>query len=332
MMANGEVRPHRRRGLQILGALVAAALIVYLIRRIWGDWNSVRTYPWTLRPWYLVASMLSLQAAFLIMARSWRSVLRAIGVRWPFIRAFWIFYLSNLGRYIPGNLWQMGAAAVMGRQMGVAASDIVASMIVHLLYFLPVGAAIALASGSFPPPFDTASFHVLAWAASLLCAASALWPNFILQAAPGLAKRLKLDPERWKLETARRLGILAQTVAAWVCLSLGFSLMVLAVAPVGPHLVWDLARIYIVAHILGYVVLLAPAGLGVREGVMVVLLAPLLGAGPGAGIALLARLWYTVAEVLTVGLSVIWLRRDRAASFDAAPHANGRRATGSVRD
>lgn len=318
--ANAEPAAPLRRGRvwRIVGVLVAVAIVALLVRRMVTDWGSVRSYAWALRPGYMVASMVCLQLAFITMARAWRSVLRAIGVRWSLIRAFWVFYLSNLGRYIPGNFWQMGAAAIMGRQMGVSASDIVASMIVHLLYFLPVGAVLALASGRFPAPFDTTLVHVLAWSAALACAAVALWPHLLLRRIPKWSARLGLDPERWRVETSRRLAILFQTVVAWVFLSLGFALMVLGVAPVPADLVWDLARVYMVAHIVGYIVLVAPAGLGVREGTMVFLLSPLLGAGPAAGVALLARLWYTLAEVFTVGAAALCLRRDRG-SFSAMP-------------
>lgn len=313
------VRPFRGRLLKILGAVAAAIILIFLCGQMWRDWGTVRAYPWTLRPGWFVASMLALQLAFLVMARSWRSVLRAIGVRWQFMRAFWIFYLSNLGRYIPGNVWQMGAAAVMGRSLGVSGSDIVASMIVHLLYFLPLGITMALASGAFPPPFEGVTFQVLAWLGALVCVAAALWPHMILRAVPRLAALLKLDPNRWKMDVSRRLAIAGQTVAAWIFLSSGFAFMVFAVAPVDLRWGLDLARTYIVAHTVGYLVLVAPAGLGVREGVMVVLLTPIVGAGPAAGMALLARLWFTVAEVLTVGLAVYWFRLDRSQASGPGP-------------
>lgn len=305
--------PRRGKLLRAVGVVVAVVIVAWLVRRLVADWASVRAYEWTLRPWYLAAGFVCLQLAFVTMARAWRSVLRAIGVRWSLTRAFWVFYLSNLGRYIPGNLWQMGAAAMMGRQMGVAATDIVASMIVHLLYFLPVGAVMALATGRFPAPFDGTTVRVLAWSLALVSAAFALWPHVALRRVERLALRVGLDPERWRVEWSRRLAILAQTVVAWVFLSLGFAWMVLGVAPVQSALTWDLARVYMVAHIIGYIVLVAPAGLGVREGTMVFLLSPLLGTGPAAGVALLARLWYTLAELVTVAAAAVCLRRDKGA-------------------
>ena len=50
--------------------------------------------------------------------------------------------------------------------------------------------------------------------------------------------------------------------------------------------------------------LLTPAGLGVREGVLVVALAPVLPAGPALVVALLSRVWMMLVEL--AGAGVAW--------------------------
>ena len=54
---------------------------------------------------------------------------------------------------------------------------------------------------------------------------------------------------------------------------------------------------YSAAYLLGYVAVFAPAGLGVREGFLILFLGPILGAG-AAALAVVARLWATVLELL----------------------------------
>jgi len=55
---------------------------------------------------------------------------------------------------------------------------------------------------------------------------------------------------------------------------------------------------YALAWSAGFLFVVAPAGAGVREGGIVLLLAPSFGAGPALGIALVARLLATVGDLL----------------------------------
>jgi hypothetical protein len=296
---------------RVAGVIAVAAVMLLVVRQVIRGWPAVRAYPWQWNGAYLVASFVVMQIGYMVMARTWRSVLRAIDVRPSYHTAYWIFYISNLGRYLPGKVWQIGAAAVFGRQLGFSGHDMASSMIVHLLYFLPVGSVLALSWGTLPAPYDQLSLQLLAWSLSLAALFAAIWPHLLLRALPPLARFLKVDPERWRLELSRRAGIIVQCGFAWLCLSFGFALFVMSVMPLEAGNSLDLARAYIASHLIGYLVLFAPGGLGVREGTITVLLAPMLGAGPAAGIALLSRLWVTVTELIAVAPAVLWARRDR---------------------
>jgi uncharacterized membrane protein YbhN (UPF0104 family) len=301
----------QRRGVwRWLGMVVVALVVFFLVRQVARSWPAVRAYPWRWHWGYLILSLVAIQLAYLTLARSWRSVLRAIRVQLPYTTAYWIFYLSNLGRYLPGKVWQIGAAALLGKRLGLSGTHVAASMIVHVLYFLPMGVALALASGGFPPPYDDLRFRVIAWSLGLATACAALWPHFLLRMAAPVARKLKIQPERWRIEILRRIYIAVQTTFAWLCLSAGFTFFVLSVTPLAPGDWSYVARVYIAAHVIGYVTLLAPGGIGVREGVIAVLLQPLLGAGPAAGLALLSRLWITITEVVAVMPALAWARRD----------------------
>jgi uncharacterized membrane protein YbhN (UPF0104 family) len=66
------------------------------------------------------------------------------------------------------------------------------------------------------------------------------------------------------------------------------------------------ASAFAAAYVLGYVMVFAPAGLGVREGFLIALLSPQLGAGPAGAVAVIARLWTTVVEI--VPAAAFWTR------------------------
>jgi len=239
-------------------------------------------------------------------------VLRAITVRLHFTTAYWIFLISNLGRYLPGKLWQIGAAALFGQRLGFSGKDMAASMVVYQLYLIPAGAILVLAGGGLPPPYDTGILQWTAWILVAALAFAAVWPHVILKILRPLARLAGIEPDRWRIELVRRLAVAVQCLFAWICLSIAFGLFVMAVTPTSADFLVPLARAFIASYLIGYLALLAPGGLGVREGAIAFLLTPMVGPGPAAGLALLSRLWITVTELIALVPAIRWGRRDGA--------------------
>jgi uncharacterized membrane protein YbhN (UPF0104 family) len=91
---------------------------------------------------------------------------------------------------------------------------------------------------------------------------------------------------RWALLYALNWGLYA--VAFW--------LLFLGLEGWAPFL-W-VGPAFAAAYLVGYVVLIAPAGVGIRESALVVFLLPVLPREGALALALVARLWTTVAEVV----------------------------------
>jgi uncharacterized membrane protein YbhN (UPF0104 family) len=65
------------------------------------------------------------------------------------------------------------------------------------------------------------------------------------------------------------------------------------------------------AYVAGYIAVFAPAGAGIREGILVVLLQPIMAREAAVVLAVIARLWTTVLELVPAGLLVLVWRRSR---------------------
>ena len=70
----------------------------------------------------------------------------------------------------------------------------------------------------------------------------------------------------------------------------------------------DLVAAYAIAYTIGFVSLLTPSGIGVREGALYLLLAPVLGGGLATVAAIAMRVWVTLGELLAAGASLVFLR------------------------
>src|SRR6185437_3460650 len=86
-------------------------------------------------------------ATYAILVETWRRMLFA----WRSVLGFWsaarIWAISNLGRYIPGKVWQIGAMGVMAQRRGVSAIAATGSAILNTLVNIVAGFVVVAASG-----------------------------------------------------------------------------------------------------------------------------------------------------------------------------------------
>jgi hypothetical protein len=93
---------------------------------------------------------------------------------------------------------------------------------------------------------------------------------------------------------------MALYLPAWLAYGLAFGLLWSSL-PALSQVNWSAAvGGFAGAYFLGYAALFAPAGVGVREGALSLWLAPWLGGAAAAVLAVMARLWMTVGEIIPV--------------------------------
>ena len=214
-----------------------------------------------------------------------------------------IYLVANLGRYVPGKLWQIAGLALLARGRGVPAAVATAAALVGHAVSLAGAMVIGLlALAQAPPPLDR--FAPFAAAGTALVVLTVTIPGIFrpllrlwLRWVPGDAPT---DVPIGALEGLRWLALYALN---WGGFALAFWLLMRGLSLPGSPLV--LGPAFAAAYVLGYLALFAPAGLGVREGALVVLLSPTVGAGPAALAAVVARVWTTVVEVIPAG--AFWL-------------------------
>jgi uncharacterized membrane protein YbhN (UPF0104 family) len=300
-----------RRLWRWLAVVLTITALGFVAAQLVQGWEAIRTYPWQWHPGYLILSFIGAQAGYLVLTRAWRSVLRAISIRLAASTAYWVFILSNLGRYIPGRVWQVGAAALFARSLGLHAGEIATSMVVYQFFLLPVGVLLGLFGGNLQGMVDHPWLRAALLGSCLAMAAAALWPHLLMRLFRPLVHRIGSSPERWRMAWSRKLAVIVQCAIGWTLLSLSFGFLVISTTRIGWEDFPQLSQTFLVSYIVGFVSLVTPGGLGVREGVMTLLLTPMTGAGPAAALSLLSRLWITATEIVALLPAWWWYRRDR---------------------
>ena len=296
--------PETRRGRRLLvrGAQLALTALVtwWILDRVGlslGALADVDPALWRPAGGLLALSSLALAVGYALSGWIWGRMVRDLGgPALPPLDAVAVYMVANLGRYVPGKLWQIAGLAVLARRRGVPAPVATAAAV--------LGQAVALAGATLvglgaivagPPALRRFTPWVLAGGALVVA----------LVAVPPLARRalrawFRLAraelPEG--VEPGGLLGLrwLALYTLNWTVYALSFWILARSLGLPGSPLV--VAPAFAAAYVLGYAVLFAPAGIGVREGFLVALLGPVMGPAPAGVLAAVARLWTTVVELV----------------------------------
>ncbi len=295
--------------------VVVAFAAVYL----WRQWQSASREQLRVSlklPWLLLASLLVL-ATYALLIETWRRVLAAYGRRVSFVDASHVWFVSNLGKYVPGKIWQVTAMTAMMGRLGARVIDAGSAAAVITVVNVLAGFAIVLAAGSgllrsLGPGYERAT--ILATIVLVIALLAAPWTVRLVSRAASRALRRQLT----LLVPAQATWIgLAGCLVSWAAYGLAFQLFVRAVIghADGPWAAYLAA--YTLSYLVGYLTLFAPGGLGARELVLASALQTLhLATAPEAVLITVAsRLWLTVLEIVP---GVLYLPRRLSPAEDGS--------------
>jgi uncharacterized membrane protein YbhN (UPF0104 family) len=312
-MSNQPHTPFKTYITRAIKSILVALILYYLFRRIASHWDDISSYKWQIRPLYLIASVLVGQVTFWLFSYIWRIIIAGFGHDIPPARAFKISYVSNMGRYIPGKLWQFFGMIYMTRKEGVPPEQAASSVVLIQLFAIPASFLVFVLCSQFEPRVLVDQVAVLGSYSALLmtvamlaaCAIMVMWPQKVLLLGNMLLKRIGREPVVFALDKRVALLILVGYCLAWIGYGLAYWLFLQAVMvnpTVGP--IASIA-IFNAAYQIGYLVLFAPGGFGPRELAMGALLTPFAGAALAPALAIIARLWAMLVEVTAAAIALM---------------------------
>lgn len=232
--------------------------------------------------------------------------------------AFMLFHLANITRYFPGRIWGVVRLLSLSPRFGLSKTATASSLTLHVGIETALGGLLAMTLLSSKQMRDIARCILEKFSGYTLLLTFAVMGLLvgILFCIPKLAYHAKqflkiLHPFLKK----SRVWFLVLTSHSllWICQGFAFFLFVRSLAPVSLTDAPALTACYAFAWIVGFLSFLTPGGLGVREGLLGLLLAHYLPAPEATLVALLCRLWMLSAESLLAGTAFL-LHRDTRCS------------------
>jgi hypothetical protein len=288
-----------QRRLFLAAQLVFAAAIVWsAVRALGGQWRLAADRLATIHVgwgWVALATVIVF-LTYLLLIDTWRKVLIASGESLPFATAARIWFVSNLGKYVPGKVWSIAAMTVMAREQSVSPLMAAGSSVLIQLVTLAAGIGVVLAAGAQAVENRMAAVAVLLLVVAFVGAAPRLIP-----AGARLAARLTGRPIELPHIAATTVWAAAlRSVISWIAYGLAFKFFVRGILGSAAGATSSYIAVYAASYIIGFLALFAPGGAVVRESALVTGMVRLGLAGqPDAlAVAIASRLWLTVVELL----------------------------------
>lgn len=290
-------------GRVVLGLLVVVAVVWALA----GSWNAVQADLARVSPGALAASCALALVALVFTLVGWRAMLADLGSPLPMGPASGVLFIGQLGKYLPGSVWTVVVQAEVGSRVGVPRKRTAVVGLLSVLLSALAGLAVGVLA--LPALLESGGGRVyLLLVAVLLVGFGCLHPR-VLNALVGRALRLARREPLERGLSGRAIAVtMTAFVLAWLCLGLHVWVLATDLGAPSSGAVVPAVFGYALAASVAMLAVLLPAGLGLRELLLVVLLDGVLDRPAATAVVLLSRFIVTGSDVLAAGLGWTYAR------------------------
>ena len=300
---------------RVAGLVLAVAILLSLgnlLYRTWGDLarSDFRfEFDWP----RLVISLVLLVVARGFAVEAWRRILISLGEYFTFGFGARVWFLSNLTRYVPGNIWQVATMMVMVEERGVSKTNALLSQVVYTALALAIAGLLGLSFLLVRPEILNGLLPLAVAAYAPAIVAVVFIALVIVFALPPVNRLLVVVTARlMRREIVAPVPTFARglvppffSLAMWLTNGLAFYLFVSSTTEISPAQLPAFIAMNAGAYWIGYISFITPSGLGFREGALAWMLASFFPAPVAVALALATRLWSTAGELL--GVILVWI-------------------------
>lgn len=282
--------------------VVVAIVLVSIAWTLRGQWQAFENAKFSGRPdWTSIGlSGLVVLATYALLVEVWRRIVAEWHARISFANAARIWCVSNLGKYVPGKIWQIIAMGKMAEAVKVPPVAAGGSAILSTAINIAMGCVVAVVAGWSALDSMTQGHAALGIILAVVIVAGVLLLPMML---PPLIRAFeRLTGRTLDLGDLPRRAVyiaIMGNVIAWVMYGWSFELFVHGVLGTPQGTLPQYTAAYALSYVIGYLVFLIPGGIGPREAALIVSLKTIgLNAKDAAVIAVTSRLWLTLLEVV----------------------------------
>ena len=279
---------------------VPGIIFFFLFKNLYNSWSKITGYEWQFNYPSLIISFVLVLGAFVVSAWGWKLVLNRMGENTDLLTSLIIYILSLPARYIPGSIWSEVGRFYLAEKEGIPKAKIVVSIVLDKMLMIVSSSMIALVSFSFWPERGV-SFKTLPFLLVIPAGLVFLHPSLLKASINFALRKAKREEISIDLEYKDIIFLLGfHCFISWGINGIAFFFLADSTFDIPVSVLPAFIGIYATGWVIGQVSIFVPNGLGVREGIFALLFSYYMPSGMGTVVALLSRVWVTIAELLWV--------------------------------
>ncbi|HPL95327.1 MAG TPA: lysylphosphatidylglycerol synthase domain-containing protein [bacterium] len=299
---------HQKSIFKIFSYLFIIAIIIFLVFYLKNNWSKI-TFPELKFDYlYLIISFILFALSLIGLALLWGLILKKLEPANTLTKQkiITIYLASELAKYTPGNIWAIVGRVLWGNQAGASKKNLLISSfldsVLAALSVIELGVILLfIALGKNWPNLYPLALVVI------IISLIIIHPKIFYPLFNWFFKKIKKEqilPENFiNYLDIIKINLFYFIVAIFFSLSFLFFVRSFTAFPTPVSL--GLMSAFALSAGLGTIALFAPSGLGVREGILVLILKNFLPAALSVFLSLIFRIWLTVIEILL--FSIFWL-------------------------
>jgi glycosyltransferase 2 family protein len=248
---------------------------------------------------------------------AWRAILADLGSPIPVRAAGRISFVAQLGKYVPGGVWAVAAQVELGHDYRIPRPRSLAAVLVSLAVTLGSGLAVALVTLPFVSPGLARHYW---WVLAIVpLVGFGLCPPVLGRLLDGALALMRIQPlAAWPSWRGLRRAV-GWNLAGWLLLGSQVWLLVADMGGTRGASVLVALGGYALAFSAGMLLVVVPSGIGARELILALALAPVLLHGAAIAVVLTTRGISTLSDVALGALGGISGRRRPARFAPSGP-------------
>lgn len=267
----------------ILIRILQLIVVVFVIRHFWNTYHSLSQIQFVFPATYylfLISCILLACGIFLIATPSfiW---LNFLGIKISFKKALSLDFFSEIAKYLPFGIWIFISRIYLYSKLGLRKNT--ALFVLNLEIGIMCLITFFFAKKDFLPSFISNPWLIAGISILLIY----------------LFYKVFHIEQSIKSFILPFFCIFLVFIIFWLLFAFAFNYLITYFT--GQHLcVWEVLSIYTLAWLSGFLAFFMPAGLGVREVVLLELLTPLIGIENAFMISIISRVWWLMVEWILI--------------------------------
>jgi uncharacterized membrane protein YbhN (UPF0104 family) len=297
----------------VVQTILLIICLLFLGKRLTTYWKDIQQLLIELDVFLAAVSFLLLSLGFLIFPSSMVIFTRKTSKPITYLYSARAYFGSQLTKYLPGGIWVIPSRVVLLREMGFDATTSSLALATEMISLASASFLLGLLSlGPVTTTLGWNPYTILILFLGFLLAIGLLIvsPELLARFLPSRFTLPEAFKEIARFSIAERgkstLFSIMLYLVQWSIAGLGFHLLLISIDPqIGASNLLFSVGVFSFSWVIGYITIVSPGGIGVRESILVILLGTLAAEPIPILAAILYRMYWLVIELLL--FAVVWL-------------------------